>query len=98
ILTVFQIQDAEKDPLTRTAALCTLVVSALMSLLFRIVYIVCFNNMRSIYHASRWTKVCCTLCTLVNSHSPPTLQEAQKTKTAIFQNVWVLALPVICRA
>ncbi|KAI9455783.1 hypothetical protein BJY52DRAFT_1278584 [Lactarius psammicola] len=63
------------DPLTRTAALCSL-VSALMSLSFGIVYIVRFDNMRSMYRASRWA------------------EEAQKTETAIFWNVWVLlALP-----
>lgn len=75
ILTLFQIQDAADDPLTRTAALCSL-VSALMSLSFGIMYIVRFDNMRSMYRASRWA------------------EEAQKTETAIFWNVWVLlALP-----
>ncbi|KAH9027954.1 hypothetical protein EDB85DRAFT_2074698 [Lactarius pseudohatsudake] len=69
------IQDAADDPLTRTAALCSL-VSALMSLSFGIMYIVRFDNMRSMYRASRWA------------------EEAQKTETAIFWNVWVLlALP-----
>ncbi len=57
ILTLFQIQDAENDPLTRTAALSSL-VSALMSLSFGIVYIVRFDNMRSMYRASRWAEVC----------------------------------------
>ncbi|KAN0141553.1 hypothetical protein V8E53_000015, partial [Lactarius tabidus] len=52
ILTVFQIQDAENDPLTRTAALSS-VVSAIMSLSFGAVYIVRFDNMRILYHASR---------------------------------------------
>lgn len=51
ILTLFQIQDAENDPLIRTAALCPL-VSALMSLSFGIVYIVRFDDMRSICHIS----------------------------------------------
>ncbi|KAH9167607.1 hypothetical protein EDB89DRAFT_2074727 [Lactarius sanguifluus] len=75
ILTLFQIQDAADDPLTRTAALCSL-VSALMSLSFGIMYIVRFDNMRSMYRASRWA------------------EEAQKTETSIFWNVWVLlALP-----
>ncbi|KAN0141546.1 hypothetical protein V8E53_000008 [Lactarius tabidus] len=55
ILTVFQIQNAENDPLTRTAALSSL-VSALMSLSFGAVYIVCFDNMRIMYHASRWAE------------------------------------------
>jgi len=77
ILTVFQIQDASDDPLTRTAALCSL-ISALMSLSYGIMYIIRFGSMRSMYHASRWA------------------EEAQKTETAIFWNVWVLlALPGI---
>lgn len=72
---MFQIQDAADDPLTRTAALCSL-VSALMSLSYGILYIIRFGNMRSMYRASRWA------------------EEAQKTETAIFWNVWVmLALP-----
>ncbi|KAI0260899.1 hypothetical protein BC834DRAFT_831003 [Gloeopeniophorella convolvens] len=75
ILTIFQIPDAADDPLTRTAALLSL-VSALMSLCYGIVYIVRFGTMRSMYRASRWA------------------EEAQKTETAIFWNVWVLlALP-----
>src|ERR1700679_4055562 len=56
ILTVFQIQDAADDPLTRTAALCSL-VSALMSLSFGITYIIRFGTMRSMYRASRWAEV-----------------------------------------
>ncbi|KAI0246780.1 hypothetical protein BJV78DRAFT_1286112 [Lactifluus subvellereus] len=77
ILTLFQIQDAANDPLTRTASLCSL-ISALMSLSYGIMYIVRFGNMRSMYRASRWA------------------EEAQKTETAIFWNVWVLlALPGI---
>ncbi|KAH9962450.1 hypothetical protein BC827DRAFT_1130505 [Russula dissimulans] len=75
ILTLFQVQDAADDPLTRTAAFCSL-VSAMMSLSYGILYIVRFGNMRSMYHASRWA------------------EEAQRTETAIFWNVWVLlALP-----
>ncbi|KAH9987928.1 hypothetical protein BJV74DRAFT_840524 [Russula compacta] len=75
ILTIFQIQDAENDPLTRTAALCSL-ISALMSLSYGIMYIVRFGNMGSMYRASRWA------------------EDAQRTETAIFWNVWVLlALP-----
>jgi hypothetical protein len=56
ILTLFQIQDAASDPLTRTAALCSL-VSALMSLSYGIMYIIRFGNMRSMYRASRWAEV-----------------------------------------
>jgi hypothetical protein len=56
ILTLFQIPDAADDPLTRTAALCSL-VSALMSLAYGIMYIIQFGNMRSMYRASRWAEV-----------------------------------------
>ncbi|KAI0287228.1 hypothetical protein BC826DRAFT_1045778 [Russula brevipes] len=77
ILTLFQVPDAAIDPLTRTAALCSL-ISALMSLSFGITYIIRFGTMRSMYRASRWA------------------EEAQKSETAIFWNVWVLlALPGI---
>ena len=93
---MFQIQDAENDPLTRTAALCSL-VSTLMSLSFGIVYIVRFDNMCSMYRASRWAEVRLTHPSTL--HSTPThlcQQEAQKTETAIFWNIWVLlALPGI---
>ena len=94
ILTVFQIQDMENDPLTHMAALCSL-VSALMSLSLKL-YTSC-------------TSTTCTACTMHPAGpryiSPPTFpsapthlcqQEAQKTKMAIFWNVWVLlALPGI---
>ena len=55
-MTLFQIQEAEEDPLTRTAALCSL-ISALMSLSYGITYIIRFGNMRSMYRASRWAEV-----------------------------------------
>ena len=55
-MTMFQAQDAENDPLTRTAALCSL-ISALMSLSYGIMYIVHFGNMRSMYRASRFAEV-----------------------------------------
>ena len=69
---MFQIQDAENDPLTRTAALCSL-VSVLMSLSFGIVCIVRFDSMRSMYRASRWAEVRLTPPTHspLNSDSPP---------------------------
>ncbi|KAI0051467.1 hypothetical protein FA95DRAFT_1554561 [Auriscalpium vulgare] len=77
ILTIFQIPDAANDPLTRTAALLSL-VCALMSLCYGIVYIIRFGTMRSMYRASRFA------------------DEAQKTKTSMLWNVWVLlALPSI---
>ncbi|PCH41740.1 hypothetical protein WOLCODRAFT_132098 [Wolfiporia cocos MD-104 SS10] len=77
ILTMFQVQDAEDDPVTRTAALFGLIF-ALMSLSYGCVYIVQFGTMRSMDRASRWA------------------EEAQKTKTAIMWNIWVLlAAPAI---
>jgi hypothetical protein len=56
ILTLFQIPDAETDPVIRTAALCSL-VSALLSLSYGIMYIVRFGTMRNMYYASRWAEV-----------------------------------------
>ena len=53
ILTIFQIQDAAADPLTRWSSLLSL-VCALMSLSFGCVYIVHFGTMRSMDRASRW--------------------------------------------
>ncbi|KAI0059345.1 hypothetical protein BV25DRAFT_1860623 [Artomyces pyxidatus] len=53
ILTIFQIPDAAGDPVTRTAALLSL-VCALMSLSYGIIFIIRFGTMRSMYRASRW--------------------------------------------
>jgi hypothetical protein len=65
-----------------------------MSLSFGIVYIVRFDNMRSMYRASRWAEVRRTPPTLPSTPTHLRKQEAQKTETAIFWNVWVLlALP-----
>lgn len=75
ILTIFQIPDAEDDPVTRTAALLSL-ICVLMSLSYGCMYIVRFGMMRNMFHASRWA------------------EEAQKMKTSIWWNVWVLlAMP-----
>ncbi|KAJ3964389.1 hypothetical protein EV361DRAFT_955992 [Lentinula raphanica] len=77
ILTMFQIDSAETDPLTRTAALLSL-ICAIMSLSYGCIYIVRFGTMRSMYRASIWA------------------EEAQKTKTLLWWNVWVLlAMPAI---
>ena len=54
---MFQIQDAAGDPLTRFAALFSLIFS-IMSLSYGCVYIVQFGTMRSMYKASRWAEVC----------------------------------------
>ncbi|OCH93266.1 hypothetical protein OBBRIDRAFT_338693 [Obba rivulosa] len=77
ILTMFQIEDAADDPLTRSASLFSLVFG-LMSLSYGCVYIVHFGTMRSMDRASRWA------------------EEAQKSKTAIWWNIWVLlATPAV---
>ncbi|KAF9464333.1 hypothetical protein BDZ94DRAFT_1256944 [Collybia nuda] len=55
ILTMFQIPSAEGDPVTRNAALLSL-VCALMSLSYGCVYIVRFGTMRSMYRASKWAE------------------------------------------
>ncbi|KAE9383002.1 hypothetical protein BT96DRAFT_930075 [Gymnopus androsaceus JB14] len=77
ILTMFQINDAATDPITRTAALLSL-VCAIMSLSYGCIFIVRFGTMRSMYRASIWA------------------EEAQKTKTLVWWNVWVLlAMPAV---
>ncbi|KAI0352484.1 hypothetical protein OH77DRAFT_791134 [Trametes cingulata] len=77
ILTIFQIEDAAADPLTRWSALLSLIF-ALMSLSYGCVYIVQFGTMRSMDRASRWA------------------EEAQRSRTAIFWNIWVLlATPAV---
>ncbi|KZT74619.1 hypothetical protein DAEQUDRAFT_201826 [Daedalea quercina L-15889] len=77
ILTMFQVNDADDDPLTRSAALFGMIF-ALMSLSFGCVFIVQFGTMRTMDRASRWA------------------EEAQKTKTSILWNIWVmLATPAI---
>ena len=57
LLTLFQVNDAAGDPLTRWSALFSL-ICALMSLTYGCVYIVQFGTMRSMYKASRWAEVC----------------------------------------
>ena len=56
ILTMFQVPDAAGDPLTRWAAIFSLIF-ALMSLIYGCMYIVQFGTMRSMYKASRWADV-----------------------------------------
>lgn len=53
---MFQIPSAADDPVTRTAALLSL-ICALMSLSYGCMYIVRFGTMRSMYRASRWAEV-----------------------------------------
>lgn len=72
---MLQIDAAAADPITRTAALLSL-ICGLMSLLFGCMYIIRFGTMRKPYKAASWA------------------EEAQKTKTSIAWNVWVmLAIP-----
>ncbi|KAF9263889.1 hypothetical protein L218DRAFT_901212 [Marasmius fiardii PR-910] len=55
ILTMFQIPNAASDPLTRTAALLSL-ICAIMSLSYGCMYIVRFGSMRSMFRASKWAE------------------------------------------
>ena len=97
ILTMFQIPDASSDPVTRTAALLSL-ICALMSLSYGCIYILRFGTMRNMYKASRWAEVC--FPSPVNMRilfmEPLVCQEARKTNTVLFWNVWVLlAMPSV---
>ncbi|KAF8886610.1 hypothetical protein CPB84DRAFT_1539816 [Gymnopilus junonius] len=75
ILTILQIPAAAADPLTRYAALLSM-ICALMSLLYGCIYIIRFGTMRKTYKGAEWA------------------EEAQKSRTGIFWNVWVmLAMP-----
>ena len=53
---MFQVDDADDDPLTRSAALFGLIFS-LMSLSYGCVFIVQFGTMRTMDRASRWAEV-----------------------------------------
>jgi hypothetical protein len=52
---MFQIEAAASDPITRTAALLSL-VCAVMSLSYGVLFIIRFGTMRSMYKASRWAE------------------------------------------
>lgn len=56
ILTILQISTAASDPVTRYAALFSLICS-LISLLFGCMYIIRFGTMRKTYTAVEWAKV-----------------------------------------
>ncbi|KAJ3562317.1 hypothetical protein NP233_g9650 [Leucocoprinus birnbaumii] len=53
ILTIFQIDSAANDPLTRYSALCSL-ICALMSLLYGCVFIIRFASMKKPHKAAEW--------------------------------------------
>lgn len=91
ILTVFQIQDAASDPLTRTAALCSL-VSALMSLSYGIMYIVRFGNMRSMYRASRWAEVFSRLLGLTSYSYRPNVGGAKDRNLHLLERLGLTRL------
>lgn len=55
ILTMFQIEPAASDPVTRTAGLLSL-ICALMSLIYGCMYIIRFSTMRTMYKAARWAE------------------------------------------
>lgn len=56
ILTLLQIQEADSDPVTRSAALLSM-TCALMSIGYGCVYVVRFGTMKSMYKATRWAEV-----------------------------------------
>ena len=56
IVTMFQVPEMAYDPVTRTAALVSL-VCALMSLAFGCLFIIRFGTMRSMHRASTWAEV-----------------------------------------
>ena len=58
ILTILQIPSAALDPVTRYAALLSL-ICALMSLLYGCIYIIRFGMMRSTCRAAEWAHVSC---------------------------------------
>ncbi|KXN85211.1 hypothetical protein AN958_11576 [Leucoagaricus sp. SymC.cos] len=53
ILTIFQVEGANADPLTRNAALCSL-NCALLSLMYGCIFIIRFSGMRRVYRAAEW--------------------------------------------
>ncbi|KAL0063491.1 hypothetical protein AAF712_009585 [Marasmius tenuissimus] len=55
ILTMFQVPNAASDPVTRTAALLSL-ICAIMALSYGCMFIVRFGSMRSMFRASRWAE------------------------------------------
>lgn len=92
---MFQNTQIAQDPVTRTAALLSL-TSALMSLSFGCIYIVRFGTMRSMYKATRWAEVRGAWRCHYSRTLTATPQEARKTTTFIWWNVWVLlAMPAV---
>ncbi|KAF7770741.1 hypothetical protein Agabi119p4_6715 [Agaricus bisporus var. burnettii] len=53
ILTIFQIEGTQKDPVTRYMAFWSL-ISALLSLLYGCIFIIRFSGMRRVYQATEW--------------------------------------------
>lgn len=56
ILTIFQIEGTQKDPVTRYMAFWSL-ISALLSLLYGCIFIIRFSGMRRVYQATEWAIV-----------------------------------------
>ncbi|KXN85212.1 hypothetical protein AN958_11577 [Leucoagaricus sp. SymC.cos] len=56
ILTIFQIEGAESDPITRYMAFWSL-ISALLSLTYGCLFIIRFSSMRRAYKAIEWAIV-----------------------------------------
>ncbi|KIY48128.1 hypothetical protein FISHEDRAFT_73951 [Fistulina hepatica ATCC 64428] len=77
VMTMFQVESAMTDPITRTTAFLAL-ICALLSLLYGCMYMIRFATMHAMDKAASWAK------------------EAQRTKTYVLWNVWVLlAMPAI---
>ena len=83
ILTILQIPSAARDPVTRYAALLSL-ICALTSLLYGCIYIIRFGMMRSTCRAAEWALVSCcsqkcdygTLLTIFLSRKPRRRRQA----------------------
>lgn len=56
LFTVFQIEEAAQNVLTRTMAMLSL-ISALMSLIYGCLYILRFSTMRTMRKAAKWAEV-----------------------------------------
>jgi hypothetical protein len=77
LLTFFQIEEGAFEPVTRTAALLSL-ISAFLSLMFGGMYIIRFSTMRSMRKAAKWVEVSIFLSGIFVLISFPGSQEKQE--------------------
>lgn len=91
---MMQLPGVVDEPVILYSALASLICS-LMSLLYGCVYIIRFGSMRKTYRAIAWAEVSC----IISWHGQiltALSQAAQKMKTIIWWNVWVLlAMPAV---